>query len=138
VLGDRTQLQQVVLNLAMNAIQAMHDQPPDRRELTVRVAQDSSHVQVEVDDLGPGIPDHDREHLFDAFFTTKVDGLGLGLSICRSIIDQHEGEINCEHLAKGTRFVFRMPVIERRQSRDPPRLAQHGPSPDLMNQQMLH
>jgi PAS domain S-box-containing protein len=126
VLGDRTQLQQVVLNLAMNAIQAMHDQPPDRRELTVRVAQDSSHVQVEVDDLGPGIPDHDRERLFDAFFTTKVDGLGLGLSICRSIIDQHEGEINCEHLAKGTRFVFRMPVIERRQSHDPPRLAQHG------------
>jgi C4-dicarboxylate-specific signal transduction histidine kinase len=126
VLGDRTQLQQVVLNLAMNAMQAMHDQPPDRRVLTVRVAEDGNHVQVEVDDLGPGIPDHDRVRLFDAFFTTKADGLGLGLSICGSIIDQHGGAIDHEQLAAGTRFVFRIPMIEQREFPVPASQVQHG------------
>jgi signal transduction histidine kinase len=110
----------------MNAMQSMHDQPPERRVLTVRVAEDSGHVQVEVDDLGPGVPDHDRVRLFDAFFSTKADGLGLGLSICGSIIDQHGGQIDYEHLATGTRFVFRLPAAGRRQSHDPPPLAQHG------------
>jgi PAS domain S-box-containing protein len=110
VLGDRTQLQQVVLNLVMNAMHAMHDQTPDRRLLTVRVAEDRDRVRVEVEDTGPGIPELDRPRLFDAFFTTKANGLGLGLPICRSIIDQHEGEIDCEHLASGTRFVFSVPI----------------------------
>jgi C4-dicarboxylate-specific signal transduction histidine kinase len=103
VLGDRTQLQQVVLNLVMNAMQAMQGQPTNRRVLTVRVAEGRDQVLVEVADLGPGIPDDDRPRLFNAFFTTKTDGLGLGLPICRSIIDQHGGEIDCEHLASGTR-----------------------------------
>jgi signal transduction histidine kinase len=126
VLGDRTQLQQVVLNLAMNAAQAMHDEPQNRRELTIRVAEDSGRVRVEVEDLGPGIVEPDRARLFNAFFTTKSEGLGLGLSICRSIIDQHGGEIGYEHLATGTRFVFSIPAAERRKPRDPPPLAQHG------------
>jgi PAS domain S-box-containing protein len=112
VLGDRTQLQQVVLNLIMNAMHAVRDQPPDRRQLTVRVMEDRNLVRVDVEDLGSGIPEADRGHLFEAFFTTKDEGLGLGLSICRSIIDNHGGEIDCEHLATGTRFLFTVPVVD--------------------------
>jgi PAS domain S-box-containing protein len=118
VLGDRTQLQQVVLNLVMNAMQAVSGQAPDRRVLTVRVTEDGNRVWVEVEDSGPGIPEHDQARLFDPFFTTKADGLGLGLSICRSIIDQHGGEIDCEHLAKSTRFRFSVPVARRRKIRE--------------------
>ena len=114
VLGDRTQLQQVVLNLVLNAMHAVRDQTPNRRQLTVRVAEDRDRVRVEVEDSGPGIPDGDRARLFDAFFTTKADGLGLGLSICRSIIDYHGGEIDCERLAVGTRFVFGVPAVVQR------------------------
>jgi len=113
VLGDRTQLQQVVLNLIMNAIHAVRDQPPDRRQLTVRVIDDRDLVRVDVEDLGSGIPEANRANLFEAFFTTKDEGLGLGLSICRSIIDNHGGEIGCEHLDTGTRFLFSVPVVDR-------------------------
>ena len=120
MLGDRTQLQQVVLNLIMNAMHAMHDRTPDQRVLTIRVAEDRNHVRVEVEDEGPGIPEHDRARLFDAFFTTKTNGLGLGLPICRSIIDQHGGEIDCEHLATGTRFEFSVPITEPRKGSDTP------------------
>jgi C4-dicarboxylate-specific signal transduction histidine kinase len=127
VLGDRTQLQQVVLNLLMNAMHAMHAQPPDQRMLTVRAVEDRSRVRVEVEDAGPGIPEQDRSRLFKAFFTTKPDGLGLGLPICRSIIDQHGGEIDCEHLATGTRFEFSVPTARQRKTSAP-----HWPDPPLM------
>jgi PAS domain S-box-containing protein len=120
VLGDRTQLQQVVLNLVMNAMHAMRDESPKRRELTLRTADDGYRIRVEVEDLGPGIPEVSRRRLFDAFFTTKADGLGLGLSICRSIIDYHGGEIHCESLAVGTRFAFSIAKAE--QQREPRRL----------------
>jgi PAS domain S-box-containing protein len=112
VLGDRTQLQQVVLNLVMNAMQAMRDETPNRRELTIRAAKDDDRIRVDVEDLGPGIPEASRARLFNAFFTTKDDGLGLGLSICRSIIDYHGGEIHCEPLAVGTRFAFSVPLAK--------------------------
>jgi PAS domain S-box-containing protein len=120
VLGDRTQLQQVVLNLVMNAMHAMRDEAPDRRELTIRTARDGDQIRVEVEDLGPGIAEVSRARLFNAFFTTKSDGLGLGLSICRSIIDDHGGEIHCESLAVGTRFAFSMASAD--QLRDARRL----------------
>ena len=116
VLGDRTQLQQVLLNLLMNAMHAVRDQKPDRRRLTVRGTKDGDRVQVEVEDLGSGVPEADRAHLFNAFFTTKSDGLGLGLSICRSIIDQHGGKIRYEPLTRGTRFAFSVPVAEHQRS----------------------
>lgn len=133
VLGDRTQLQQVVLNLLMNAMHAMHDQTPDQRLLTVRVVEDRSRVRVEVEDAGPGIPEQDRSRLFNAFFTTKTDGLGLGLPICRSIIDQHGGEIDCEHLVAGTRFEFSVPIARQRKTSVP-----HLPDPPLMQLSRLN
>lgn len=113
VLGDRTQLQQVVLNLAINANHAMQSEPPENRRLIIRAFGDADRVRIEIEDTGPGIPEHDRARLFDAFFTTKVDGLGLGLSICRSILDYHGGEMNCEHLPTGTRFGFTLPTAEQ-------------------------
>jgi len=119
VLGDRTQLQQVVLNLVMNAMHAMHDQASNRRVLTVRVAEHRGSARVEVEDAGPGILEKDRPRLFNAFFTTKANGLGLGLPICRSIIDQHGGQIDCQHLARGTRFVFSLPIESSRATAAP-------------------
>jgi C4-dicarboxylate-specific signal transduction histidine kinase len=120
VLGDRTQLQQVVLNLVMNAMHAMRDESPNRRELTIHVAEDGDRIRVEVGDLGPGIPEANQARLFNAFFTTKADGLGLGLSICRSIMDYHGGEIHCEPLAVGTRFAFS--IVKAEQQLDTRRL----------------
>ena len=106
VRGERTQIQQVLVNLAVNAIQAMADQPVAERRLTIRTSIDAGGgVRIEVDDSGPGIPDGDVGRLFDSFFTTKKGGLGIGLSICRSIIEAHGGRIGCESLpAGGARF----------------------------------
>jgi PAS domain S-box-containing protein len=124
VLGDRTQLQQVVLNLAMNAAQALRDESKDRRVLTIRASEDGDRVRVDVEDLGPGIDEANRAYLFNAFFTTKTEGLGLGLSICRSIIDQHGGEIGYEHLAKGPRFAFSLPAARQKTHDSPPLVQQ--------------
>ncbi len=93
VCGDRTQLQQVLMNLMLNAIQAMTDEPAGNRALRLRVSAEGDDVTVEVRDTGPGLPDGGLEHLFEPFFTTKPDGLGLGLSICRSIIERHGGTL---------------------------------------------
>jgi len=94
VAGDRIHLQQVVINLLMNAIQAMEPVGDDPRELVVRTrAQEGGQVLVAVQDSGPGFAPGSEDHLFDAFFTTKSNGMGMGLSICRSIIEAHGGRI---------------------------------------------
>jgi len=93
VLGDRIQLQQVMLNLVMNAIDAMAAVADRPRELVIRSQPDRAHVEIAVHDTGVGIdPDH-LDRLFDAFFTTKRDGLGMGLSISRSIVEAHSGRL---------------------------------------------
>jgi len=90
--GDRVRLQQVLMNLVMNAIDAMKGMPS--RILTIRSATDGPDtVTVSVGDSGPGIPEAGRAKVFQAFYTTKKDGLGLGLPICRSIIEEHGGRI---------------------------------------------
>ena len=93
VSGDRIQLQQVVINLLMNAIQAMESIVGRPRKLVVRSREDSSQVLVVVEDSGPGFDPESETQLFNAFFTTKPDGMGMGLSICRSIIEAHGGRI---------------------------------------------
>jgi hypothetical protein len=94
VLGDRIQLQQVLLNLLVNAAEAMRDVPPERRRLVVRAAletiEDGPSAVVTVEDAGVGFREPDALHLFDPFFTTKPHGLGMGLSISRSIIEGME------------------------------------------------
>ncbi len=94
ICGDRVQLQQVVINLMMNAIQAMSTVAGRPRRLLVRSARlDAGEVLVEIEDAGPGIAAEDLQRLFQPFFTTRTEGMGMGLSICRSIVESHGGRI---------------------------------------------
>ena len=94
VQGDRVQLQQVVLNLIINAIEVMSETSEGRRELLVTTDRtEAGGVLVSVRDSGPGLTPGIQENLFKAFHTTKPNGLGLGLSICRSIVEQHGGRL---------------------------------------------
>ena len=113
LLGDRVQLQQVLINLVMNGIQAMADIGDDPRELLIESRRDNDgHVVVAVQDFGPGIDPANADRLFDAFFTTKSDGMGMGLSICRSIIEAHGGRVWASNNAgHGAVFQFSLPSI---------------------------
>jgi PAS domain S-box-containing protein len=113
LLGDRVQLQQVLINLVINGIQAMADIGDDSRELRVESHRDSDgHIVVAVQDSGPGIDPESANRLFDAFFTTKAEGMGMGLSICRSIIEAHGGQVWASNNAgHGAIFQFRLPSI---------------------------
>jgi PAS domain S-box-containing protein len=113
VLADRTLLHQLIVNLAVNAMQAMAKVGAADRRITVRtLAGDDTTVRCSVEDSGPGIePDH-LPRLFDTFFTTKEGGMGMGLSICRSIIEAHGGRIEADNggLHGGARFSFMLPA----------------------------
>jgi len=94
VLGDRIQLQQVLLNLMINSIEAMQPITDRQRELVIRSEQDETQqVRVTVMDCGIGLSTESAHRIFDAFVTTKTSGMGMGLSICRSIIQAHGGRI---------------------------------------------
>jgi PAS domain S-box-containing protein len=111
VLADRVQLQQVFVNLAVNAIQAMAGRP--ERKLIIRIQSEPEGIKVEVEDTGPGIPSDNIDRLFGSFFTTKKNGMGIGLAICRSIIEAHGGRIRVANLGKGkgARFSFTLPTL---------------------------
>ncbi|AJA09534.1 PAS domain S-box [Sphingopyxis fribergensis] len=110
VAGDRVQIQQVLMNLMLNAEQAMAETPLHQRELCVDASQDEDDVMIAVRDCGTGIRT-DPESLFAPFFTTKKAGLGMGLSICRSIIEQHGGSLSAvNNDDEGATFRFRLPV----------------------------
>jgi PAS domain S-box-containing protein len=112
VLGDRVQLQQVIVNLIVNAVEAMSGASDGPRELTMSSgADDPNDVFVEVQDTGPGLDTVNLDRLFRSFYTTKPDGMGMGLSICRSIIEAHGGRLwatRCE--PRGALFQFTIPV----------------------------
>jgi two-component system, LuxR family, sensor kinase FixL len=111
VTADPIQIQQVLVNLVQNALQAMSSAPPQRRRLAIRVAAANGAAQVDVIDGGPGLADADPEILFAPFHTTKADGLGIGLSICRSIVEQHQGTIWAKSLPLGgAQFSFVLPL----------------------------
>jgi len=95
VVGDRIQLEQVLLNLILNAGDAMDATPPARRQLTVATAHRDGAVRISVSDTGCGLPP-DVHRIFEPFYSTKKDGLGLGLSICRSIVTAHNGRLSAE------------------------------------------
>jgi C4-dicarboxylate-specific signal transduction histidine kinase len=108
--GDRVQLQQVVLNLIMNAVEAMDSIEPGARELSLSTGQDHTGVLVAVRDSGPGIDPEHLERVFKPFYTTKSSGTGMGLSICRSIIDGHGGRLWAEaNEPRGAVFQFTLP-----------------------------
>ncbi len=109
--GDRVQLQQVILNLILNAIEAMSAVEEGTRQLSISTAQSRTHgVVVAVRDSGPGVDPHHIERVFEAFYTTKSGGVGMGLSICRSIIDAHGGRLWAEaNEPRGAVFQFTLP-----------------------------
>ncbi|MBA4097170.1 MAG: PAS domain-containing sensor histidine kinase [Rhodospirillum sp.] len=110
--ADRIQLQQVFINLAMNAIQAMDSVEPDRRSLVLRTfAGEDGGVSIQVRDNGIGLDDETEKRLFNAFFTTKPSGMGMGLSICRSIVEAHNGRIwATRNTDGGTTFQLSLPA----------------------------
>jgi PAS domain S-box-containing protein len=111
ILGDRVQLQQVIINLVMNGIEAMQPVSDRPRELVIRSRQDEAqHACVSVTDCGVGISTDHANRLFNAFFTTKSSGLGMGLSICRSILEAHGGRLSaCPNEGPGATFQFILP-----------------------------
>src|SRR5712672_3501530 len=111
VQGDRVQLQQVILNLILNAIEAMSGVGEGARQLFISTGNESEGVLVEVQDTGPGLTPATLDLLFNAFYTTKPDGLGLGLSICRSIIEAHNGRLWASpNVPRGATFHFIAPA----------------------------
>jgi PAS domain S-box-containing protein len=114
VQGDRVQLQQVVLNLILNAVEAMGSVETEARELLISTEQDHTDVLVAVRDSGPGIDPKHLERVFEAFYTTKPSGVGMGLAICRSIIDAHGGRLWADaNRPRGAIFQFTLPSAER-------------------------
>jgi C4-dicarboxylate-specific signal transduction histidine kinase len=112
VQGDRVQLLQVMVNLIINAIEAMSPHAAGARDLLIRtVKTKSGRVLVAVCDSGPGVDPANLERIFDAYFTTKADGLGMGLSICRAIIQAHGGRLSATRgAAQGTILQFTLPT----------------------------
>ena len=113
IVGDRTQLQQVVVNLAINAVQAMAQAGTVRRSIFVRtMLSDPETVCCSIEDSGPGIDPTHLPRLFDTFFTTKDAGMGMGLPISRSIIEAHDGSIRADNESTlgGARFSFTLPA----------------------------
>ena len=110
--GDRIQLQQIVLNLIMNSVEAMSDVSKGSRHLLISTAEDTSNgVLVAVRDSGPGLNPESLERLFEPFYTTKPGGMGMGLSICRSIVEGHEGRIwATANVPQGASFHFSLPA----------------------------
>ncbi|WP_397453083.1 nitrogen regulation protein NR(II) [Pseudomonas sp. NA-150] len=96
--GDRVQLQQVLINLVMNGIQAMSKVNEAQRVMSIKLARVADQLNLEIHDSGPGIREQDMTKLFTAFFTTKEEGLGMGLSICRSIVEAHGGHMGVRNL----------------------------------------
>ena len=112
VQGDRVQLQQVVLNLILNAVEAMGAVETGARELSISSElTQTGDILVAVRDSGPGIQPEQLDRLFKPFYTTKATGLGMGLSICRSIIDAHGGKLWAEaNQPRGAVFQFTLPT----------------------------
>jgi len=109
--GDRVQLQQVLLNLIMNAIEAMSEMRVERRDLLISTRPGKESILVAVRDSGPGLSDAAREQIFEPFHTTKSNGLGMGLSICRSIVEAHGGRLWASaNTPRGSAFQFTLPV----------------------------
>jgi signal transduction histidine kinase len=110
--GDRLHLQQVLLNLLMNGMDSMEGMPVGQRHLTLTTAStDTGDAQITVTDTGRGIDKADLPRLFNSFFTTKANGMGLGLALCRSIVQAHGGNISAHNNPDGgASFAITLPI----------------------------
>jgi signal transduction histidine kinase len=104
--GDRIHLQQVLLNLLLNGLEAVTNMPPDRRHVCVRTSERNGSVELAVTDRGAGIAAHSLSQIFEAFYTTKGKGMGMGLSIARSIMTAHDGRLSAENNPEGGATVW--------------------------------
>jgi signal transduction histidine kinase len=120
VQGDRVQLHQVILNLLINAIEAMTGMSEGPRELLLSTQKtESEGVLVAVGDSGPGLAPDSADQLFESFYTTKPGGLGIGLSICRSIIEAHHGRLWASaNTPRGAIFQFTLPAYSHAEQAD--------------------
>jgi signal transduction histidine kinase len=113
VQGDAVQLQQLLLNLVLNGIDAMRGESEAGRQLAVRTRLVDGEVVVRVEDRGKGLPDIDHGLLFEPFYTTKAEGMGVGLAICRTVIESHGGRIWAERgEPTGAIFAFALPAAD--------------------------
>lgn len=111
VFADSIQIQQVLLNLLRNGVEAIATSESERREVAVAArALDGDQVEISVEDSGPGVPEADRERIFDAFYTTKPDGIGIGLALSRSIVEAHGGTLTAAASDGGGVFRLTLPV----------------------------
>jgi signal transduction histidine kinase len=112
ILGDRIQLQQVILNLVVNGIEAMKDTPSENRMISIRTSRLENFAQLSVSDRGPGIPEDKLKKVFEPFFTSKAEGMGMGLSIARTIIEAHHGLISAKNRDHGgASFRIKIPLV---------------------------
>jgi signal transduction histidine kinase len=113
ILGDRIQLQQVILNLVVNGIDAMRDMPNENRIITIRTSRVENFAQLSVLDRGSGIPKDKLKEVFEPFFTSKAEGMGMGLSIARTIIEAHHGLISAKNRDHGgATFRIKLPLAQ--------------------------
>jgi signal transduction histidine kinase len=113
ILGDRIQLQQVILNLVVNGIDAMKDTRSEERAITIRTSRVENFAGLSVSDRGPGIPEDKLNGVFEPFYTSKAEGMGMGLSIARTIIEAHHGLISAKNRDHGgASFRIRLPLVQ--------------------------
>jgi signal transduction histidine kinase len=110
ILGDRIQLQQVILNLVVNGIDAMKDTPNENRVISIQTSRVEKFAELSVSDCGPGIPEDKIKEVFEPFFTSKPGGMGMGLSIARAITEAHNGRIWAENEPGGATFRIKLPI----------------------------
>jgi signal transduction histidine kinase len=111
ILGDRIQLQQVILNLVANGIDAMKDTPNEDRVISIRTSRVEKFAELSVSDCGSGIPEDKIKEVFEPFFTSKAEGMGMGLSIARTIIEAHNGRIWAENEPGGATLRVKLPLV---------------------------
>jgi len=112
IIGDRIQLQQVITNLVVNAMDAMADTPSENRIVSIRTSRVENLAQLSVTDRGPGIQEDKLKEVFEPFFTTKAEGMGMGLSIAHTIVVAHKGLISAKNRDHGgASFSIKLPLV---------------------------